>query len=133
MGDNNTHKMMTSNETRLTVAISDLNISEGLYFNISQKPRFNKMLYLEITVSNIYQPLNRNLISKDILYVNYDQNMERNLSLILKQSYIFGFLFLGVGAIIYIITLLKILVSGGNILVDALELVDCQGHLADGE
>ena len=84
-------------------------------------------------MSNIYQPLNRNLISKDILYVNYDQNMERNLSLILKQSYIFGFLFLGVGAIIYIITLLKILVSGGNILVDALELVVCQGHLADGE
>ena len=58
--------------------------------------------------------------------------MESNLSLILKQSYIFGFLFLGVGAIIYIITLLKILVSGGNILVDALELVDCQGHLSDG-
>ena len=30
MGDNNTQKMMTSNDKRLTVAISDLNISEGL-------------------------------------------------------------------------------------------------------
>ena len=32
MGDNNTQKMMTSNETRLTVAIIDLIISEGLSF-----------------------------------------------------------------------------------------------------
>ena len=36
MGYNNTQKMMTSNETRLTVAIADLIISEGLSFNLSQ-------------------------------------------------------------------------------------------------
>ena len=35
MGDHNTHRMMTSNKTRLTVAISDINISEGLSFNLS--------------------------------------------------------------------------------------------------
>ena len=46
MGDNNTHKMMTSNETRLTVAIADLIIYEGLPFNISHKPRFKKVLDL---------------------------------------------------------------------------------------
>ena len=40
MGDNNKQNMMTSNETRLTVAIADLIISEGLSFNIYQKPRF---------------------------------------------------------------------------------------------
>ena len=37
MGDIKTQNMMTSNETRLTVAISDIIISEGLSFNISQK------------------------------------------------------------------------------------------------
>ena len=31
MGDNNTQKMMTSNETRLTVPITYLVISEGLF------------------------------------------------------------------------------------------------------
>ena len=51
MGENNTHKMMTSNETRLTVAISDLIISEGLSCNLSQKPRFKKVLELARTVS----------------------------------------------------------------------------------
>ena len=37
-------KMMTYNETRLIVAIADLIISEGLSFNLSQKPRFKKVL-----------------------------------------------------------------------------------------
>ena len=84
MGDNNTQNMMTSNETRLTVAISDLVISEGLSFNLSQKSRFKKVLELARTVSKCYQPPNRKLISKDLLHVIHDQNMERNLSLIEK-------------------------------------------------
>ena len=75
---------MTSNETRLTVSISYLIISEGISFNISQKPRFNKVLYLARNVSKSYQPPNRNLIYKDIFDVIHDQNMERKLSLIKK-------------------------------------------------
>ena len=66
---------MTSNETRLAVAIADLIISEGLSFNISQKPRFKKVLDLERTVLNSYQPPNINLVSKDILDVIHYQNM----------------------------------------------------------
>ena len=83
-GDNNTQNMMNSNETRLIVAISDLIIYEGLSFNLSQKPRFKKVLDLERTVSKCYQPPNRTLISKDLLDVIHDKNMERNLSLINK-------------------------------------------------
>ena len=115
--------MMTYNETRLTVAISDLIISEGLSLNISQKPRFKKVLDLAITVSKYYQPSNRNLISKDLLGVKHDQNMEINLILIKEESDIFGFLFLGDGATISKISLLKILVSGKNVPVAVLELL----------
>ena len=102
---------MTSNETRLTVAITDIIISEDLSFNLSNKPRFKKVLELARTVSTCYQPPNRNLISKDILDVVHDQNMERNLSLIKKESDIFGLLFLGDGATISRVPLLNILVS----------------------
>ena len=84
MGDNNTQEMMTSNKTRLTVAISDLIISEGLYLNLSHKPRFKKVLEFARTVSKSYKPPNRKLISKGILDVIHDQNMERNLILIKK-------------------------------------------------
>ena len=53
MGDNNTQKMMTSNETRLTVAIADLIISEGLSFSLSHKSRFKKVLELARLYQNV--------------------------------------------------------------------------------
>ena len=64
--------------------------------------------------------------------VIHDQNTKRNLILIKKESDIFGLLFIGDGATIYRIPLLNILVSGKNLPVAVLELVDFQGHLADG-
>ena len=82
MGYNNTQKIMTSNETRLTVSISDILISEGIYFNLYQKPRFKKVLDLEIIVSNSYQPPKRNLIYKDLSVVIRYHNMESKSCLI---------------------------------------------------
>ena len=75
---------MISNETRLTVTIADLIISEGLSLNLSHKPRFKKVMELSRTVSECYQPPNKKLISKDHLDEIHDQNMERSLSLIKK-------------------------------------------------
>ena len=85
MGDNNTQKMMPSNETHLTVAIADIINSEGLYFNLSQKPRSKKVLDLARTMSKCYQLPNKNLVSKDLLDVIHDQNMESNLSFTKKR------------------------------------------------
>ena len=85
MAENNTQKTMTPTETCLTVAITDLIISKGIYFNIYQKPRFKKVFDLARTVSERYQPQNKKLISKYLLDVIHDQNMERNLSLIKKR------------------------------------------------
>ena len=79
---------MTSNDTRLTVAITDLIIYENLSLNLSQKHRFKKVLGLERDVSKCYQPPDRKFIYKYLLVVIHDQNMERNLSLI-KKSLIF--------------------------------------------
>ena len=62
--------MTTSNDTRLTVAIADLVISEGLYFNISQKYRFKKVLDLAGIVSKSYQPPKRYIISKKPRFKN---------------------------------------------------------------
>ena len=82
MEDNNTQKMMTSNETRLRFAMADLIISEGISLNLSQRPMFKKVIDLKRTVSKNYQPANRKLIFKDLLDVIHFQNMERKLSLI---------------------------------------------------
>ena len=80
---------MTYNETNLTVSIADIIISEGFSFSLAQKPMFKKIIYLEITMLKSYQPPNIKLISKDILGVIHDQNMEKNLSLIKKESDVF--------------------------------------------
>ena len=84
---------MTSNKTRLTVAITGLIISEGLSFNISQKPILKKVLDLARTMSKCYQPPNINLIYKDLLNVIHDQNTESNLSLIKKSLIFWDFYF----------------------------------------
>ena len=102
---------MNSNDTRLTVAISNIIISEGLYFDLAKKPRFKKVLDLEMNFSRGYQSPNRNIIYKYLLYLIHDNNMESNLSLIKKGSDIFRLSFLGDGANISIDPLLKILVS----------------------
>ena len=92
--------MITSNETCLTVAIAGHIISDGLYFNLSQKPRFKKVLDLSRNVSKTYIPLNRNIISKELLGVIHEHNMMRNLAMIKKEVEIFGLLFLVDGATI---------------------------------
>ena len=73
---------MISNEIRLTVVIANLIIYEGLSFNLSQKPWSKKALDLAINVSKFYRPPNIKLISKDLLDVIHDKNIESNLSLV---------------------------------------------------
>ena len=104
---------MTSNKTRFTVAISDIIISESLYFNLDQKHWFKKVLGLSIKFSKCYEPPNRNTLYKGLMDVIHDQNVVRNLILIKKESDIFGLLFLGDGATISRYPLCNILVSGG--------------------
>ena len=51
MGDHNTQKMMTLNKTRITVAIANLIISEGISFSLAQKHKFKKVLDLARNMS----------------------------------------------------------------------------------
>ena len=47
----NDQKLITSKEYRFTIAIADIIISEVLFLNFPQKPRFDKVLELERNVS----------------------------------------------------------------------------------
>ena len=47
MGDHDTQKMNTYNETRLTVETTYLIIYKGLSFDLAQKLRFKKVIYFE--------------------------------------------------------------------------------------
>ena len=110
--------MISSSKTHLTVAIADLIISEGLYFNLAQKPRLKKVLYLASNLPKGYNPPDRKLISKYLLGDIHDYNTKRNLTMINNEADIFGFFFLGGGATIPRNPLLNILVSGKNLPVE---------------
>ena len=58
--------------------------------------------------------------------------MKSNLSMIKKEAEIFGLLFVGVDATISRCPFLNILASANNIPAAILVIVDCLGHLAEG-
>ena len=70
--DGNDQKLITSNDTSLTISIADPIISEGLPFNLSQKEIFKKVLEFSRIVTKTYIPPNRNLISKELLHVIHE-------------------------------------------------------------
>ena len=80
------HSLITSNDPRLTIAIADLIISEGLPFNLAQKPRFKKVLELSRNVLKTYISPNRKLISKELLDVIHEQKMINNLAMIKNEE-----------------------------------------------
>ena len=63
---------MSSDETRLKAAIDYLIISEGISFNLDQKPRFKKVLDLARNIYKGYNNPDRNLIDKYLLDVIHD-------------------------------------------------------------
>ena len=82
--DGDYQKIITSNNTRLTIAIADFIVSEGLPFSISQKPGCKKVLELSRNFSKTYMFPNLNIISKELLDVIHEQNMKRDLAMIKK-------------------------------------------------
>ena len=98
--DGSFQKNITSNDTSLTIAIADINISEGFSFYLAHKPRFKKVMELARDFYNTYIPPNINIISKVLLDVINEQKMKINLAMIENEEEIFGLLFLGDGATI---------------------------------
>ena len=82
---------------RLTLQLrfAYLIISVCLFFNISQKPRFNKVLDLARNSSKGYNPPKIKLIAKFILDVIYDHNTQRNLIIIKLKQIVLDCYFLG--------------------------------------
>ena len=64
--------MFSPNDTRLTVAIYDLIIYEGLDLNLALKTWFKKLLDLEIIIPKGYNPTNRKIVYNYPLDFIYD-------------------------------------------------------------
>jgi len=83
-------------------------------------------------VSLKYQPPGRNQVSTNLLDMNYDAYMEKNICLLEKEADVYGVAFFGDGATIQKMPFLNILCSGIHIPAACLEIVDCTKHLEAG-
>jgi len=119
-------------ESHLTMAIADLIHSRGLPFSLASDAKFRNVLMLARNVSLKYQPPGRNQVSTNLLDMNYDAYMEKNMCLLEKEADIYGVAFFGDGATIQKMPFLNILCSGVHIPAACLEIVDCTKHLEAG-
>jgi len=121
-----------SAESQLTIAIADLIHSRGLPFSLSEDPKFKKMLALARNVPLNYNPPGRKRVAGDLLDLNYESYIDKNMKLLMNEANVFGISFFGDGATVKRMPLLNILASGINNLSTCLEIVDCTGHLEVG-
>ena len=83
-------------------------------------------------LSKCYQPSNIKLIFKDIMCVTKDHNIQRNLSMIINEEYIFLIVILRWWCKNIHNSTVEHIVVWKNVPFPVLQLLDCQGHLDDG-
>jgi hypothetical protein len=119
-------------DSLLTMAISDLIHSRGLQFSLASDAKFRKVLLLAKNVGTNYRPPGRNQVAGELLDLNYQAYMEKNMRLLHQDAEVFGVSFYGDGATVKKKALLNILASGVHLPSACLEIVDCTGHLEAG-
>ncbi len=121
-----------SAESQMTMAIADLIHSRALPFTLTEDPKFRKMLMLAKNVPASYKPPSRKAVAQELLDLNYDAYIRKNMDLLERDAEIYGVSFFGDGATVRKTPLLNILASGVYIPTACLEIVDCSTHLAEG-
>ena len=123
---------LPSAESQLTMAIADMIHSWALPFTLTEDPKFCKMLVLAKNVTTSYKPPNRNAVAKELLDLNYNAYIAKNMDLLERDAEVYGVSFFGDGATVKKMPLLNILALGVYIPVACLEIVDCTTHMAHG-
>ena len=121
-----------SAETRLTMAIADMIHSLGLPFALSSDKKFRLVLQLARAAGSSYQPPGRNAVAGDLLDLNYEQYLIKNINLLKKDADVFGLTYFGDGATVKKMPLINILASGVHRPVVVLEIVDCSDQASEG-
>ncbi len=118
--------------SQLTMAIADLIHSHGLPFSLASDAKFRKVLQLAKNVTSKYEPPGRNQVATDLLDLNYNTYVAKNMALLTKDSEVYGISFFGDGATVQKMPFLNILGAGVHIPAACLEIVDCTKHLERG-
>ena len=119
-------------ESKLTMAIADLIHSLGLPFSLSSERKFRHVLSLARAAGSTYVPPHRNLVAGELLDLNYEQYLKRNINWLKMDIDDFGLTYYGDGATIKKTPFINILASGVHKPVVVLEIADCSGQASEG-
>jgi len=79
-----------------------------------------------------WKPPGREAVRGELLLLNYNTKMKKNLAALNKESYIFGLSMSGDGAMIHKAPMFNILAHGVHCPSCVMEVINCAGHLAKG-
>lgn len=119
-------------EEKLTMAIADMIHSCGLPFSLASHHKFGRVLTLARNASKKYTPPGRNQVGGTLLDLNYNIYKEKMMTLLQKESDLYGLSYFGDGATVHKSPLLNILASSVHLPVACLRIADCTGHLEEG-
>lgn len=119
------------NNSKLTTAIADWIHAEGMPFRVSESKRFLKILNVARTVGDDYKPPGRNVVSNELLEINFDRTMTTNKERLIGQRK-FGYTGMGDGATVGGMPLSNELWMAGDCPPTPMAVHDCTGHMAAG-
>ncbi len=119
-------------ESRLTMAIADMIHSLGLSFSLASDRKFRHVIQLARAAGSTYVPPTRNAVAGELLDLNYEQYLKRNMKMLKKDVDDFGLTYFGDGATVKKMPLINILASGVYKPVAVLEIVDCSSQASSG-
>ena len=116
----------------LDFAIADWLHSCAMPFNVSQDPKFRKVIKLAKFVSTKYVTPHRDTIGGKLLSTNYDRLCAENDSKLLNDADVYGLGAFGDAATISKTPYINMLASSPNHPAVCLEIADCTKQLEDG-
>ena len=121
-----------SNNASVEMAIADFFHSQNIPDAVVETPEFKRLVRQCRLVDNNFVIPNKKKIGGELLDINFANITAINKANLLKESAVFGVVFIGDGATIHRMPLLNILAMSGSTPPLTVGIVDCTKHMAAG-
>ena len=125
-------KPITDANRKATMACAAVTHALGTPFNFWDDPLVLFACDRIRETKKSWKPPGREAVRGDLLLLNYNTKMEKNIAALKKESHIFGLSMSGDGAMIHKAPMFNVLAHGVHCPSCVLEVINCAGHLAKG-
>ena len=116
----------------IEIAIADFFHCENIPDAVVESPRFTRLVKVCPLVGDDFVVPNCKKVGGELLDINYENTYSLNKAELIKEAKVFGFAWMGNGATIHKMLLLKILALNGSTALMTVSIHDCTKHLEEG-